>query len=190
MSLEAEITVYIAGAILVLPFAITGATYALASSLEGIKKVVEYVSNNPYETLLRVAGVTALGVGTYRHVERKLHVAETLDDFVKSAKRSEKPVDVQFQWGRGLERYAERIMLRSGKTRYEDTGRCDVFGSNLARGKATGVLSLVETALSLAESLEKNGLEVRVNGRTIDDARKYQTTCREWIEKGYAFIAG
>lgn len=159
-------------------------------NLEWIEKVIEYVGNNPYETTLGVAGVTALGIGTYRYIERKLHVAKTLDDFVERAKRSEAPVDIQFQYGRGLESYDESIILRAGKIRYESIGKCETFDTGHARGKAVGVLSLIETTIGLAEKIEKQGLEVTIKGKNIQYAKDYLVTCQDWVRKGYAFIAG
>lgn len=222
VSPEAEFAAYIAGAVIAFPFAITGAVYALAYAMKEIPKVVEsagnnplieYAMNNPYEIVLGVAGVAALGVGAYTYVERKLHVAKTLDDFVEKARKGKKPVEVNFQWEYGLENYGGHIKVSSGKVRHNyydgqseilcTVGSDSEFGEGmvgsglLARGKATTVLSLTETAIYLAEHLEKKGLEVRINGGTIvngpvsvDGAKAYLAACKEWVKSGHAFIIG
>lgn len=201
---------------------IVESSYAFAYMIERIPKIVESVSNNPFveyttnnpdETMPGIAGVTALGVGAYKYIERKMHVAETLDNFVEKARKGKKSVDVYFQCEYGLENYGGQIKVSSGKVRhnYYD-GQSEVlcivspdsgFGEGmvgsglLARGKATSVLSLIETAICLAEHLEKKGLEVRISGGTIvngptsiDDAKKYLAACKGWVENGYAFIVG
>lgn len=222
VSPEAELAAYIAGATLALPFAIVGATHAFAYGIKVAPKVIEvvsnnplvdYVKNNPYETTLGVAGVAALGAWCYTYIERKLHVAKTLDNFVEKARKGKKIVEVHFQWEYGLNNYGGHIKVNSGKVRhnyYDGQGEvlCTVgsysgFGETivgsglLARGKAATVLGLTETAICLAEHLEEKGLEVRINGGTIvngpvsiDSAKKYLAACKEWIERGNAFIIG
>lgn len=206
VSPETELIAYIAGAVVTLPFAITGAAHALAYTIREISKVVEftsnnptveYVANNPYESMFAMAGIAALGAGLYSYVERKLHVAKTLEDFVGKAKANKRPVEVQFQSGEGLGNYGENIQLKAGKVRYESIGECKAFGLSPARGKAIGVLSLIEAVICLAEDLEKKGFEVRINGGTIvngptsvDGAKKYLAACKKQVESDYAFIIG
>lgn len=198
LSPEKELIITLTGTSVAVCGITIGGIYGLAalfnayiSHRDEIIKATEYIANHPYISAAYAASIAALGIGTYKYIERKLHVAKTLDDFVEKAKKSEKQVDIQVQWGSGLESYDEKIMLRSGKTRYQHICcQCDVFGSHLTRGKALGILNLLETTVIVAENLENSGLVVRVNGGTIDDTKKYLITCKEWVEKGYAFIAG
>lgn len=189
----------IGGMAVTLPMFIVGSAYAFAYIVEEIPKVVEYVSknpfveyatNNPYEAMLGIAGVTALGIGAYKYIERKFHVAKTLDDFVERAKRSENLVNVHFQCGRGFGSYDESIKLTAGKIRYEYVGgQVETFGCP-ARAKAAGVLSLIETTIILAEDLQKKGLNVTIRGKNIQYAKDYLEECDQWIKSGHAFIAG
>lgn len=197
---ERALAYIVAGAVVILPLAICGSAYAMAYIIKEIPKVVEsvlnnplveYATNNPYEAMFSVASVTALGIWTYKYIERKMHVAETLDDFVERAKQNEIPVVVQFQYGRGLGSYDENIKLTAGKIRYDYTGgKVETFGSSFARGKAVGILGLIETTINLAEDLQKKGLNVTIRGKNIQYVKEYLEESHKWIKSGHAFIAG
>lgn len=208
----------IGGMAVTLPLFIVGSAYAFAYIIEKIPKVVEsvsnnlfveYVKNNPYESLLAVAGITALGIGAHKYIERKMHVAETMEDFVEKAKAGKKPVEVQFQFGQALLGSPEKsIMLRAGKVRYgcNYTDLDNIWLPPLqnysvqvgyAREIATNCLQNIESVIHLAEHLENKGLEVRISGGTIvngptsiDGAKEYLAACKGWVKSGNAFIIG
>ena len=169
--------------------------YTLISNLENIKKVCGWIADNPYETALGVTGVTALGIGTYRFVEKKLHETKTLDGFVEKAQKKTMPVTIELQIERGLLSYNQKITVKAGKIRYVQNEEYNSvitpeFGFGLARVKAIRVSDFLATCITLAKHLEKRGLEVRINGKNLDDTKNYLKTCKEWNENGYTFIAG
>ena len=199
LSPEEELIAIVIGLTVGYPLAFSGIVYGIAGAIKtyrnDVVKTTEYIANYPYLFAVGAAGITALGISTYKYIERKLHAAETLDDFVDKAKKTKSPLNIEFQHelpvtGGG---YYESFSLKAGRVRYNHKGRCGLYSLNEADNsgfgrypeEGTGLLSILEASINLAETLQKLGLEATVKGKSIRYARDHLTRCQDLFKKGY-----
>ena len=99
---DTDLMVHLAGMIFGLPLLMGGVIEAIGAYGNKLFQAAEYITVHPYEAAVGAAGVAALGFGAYKYVERKLHVAETLDNFVERARSMEVrdlSIDVKYNYG-------------------------------------------------------------------------------------------
>lgn len=92
-------------------------------SLETITKTMEAASSFSY---IVVTCAVIGGILAYAYIERKLHVAKSIDEFIAYAKKNNIAVEMNAELSyHGFDYYEGHIQVRAGKRRYTyDPMRC------------------------------------------------------------------
>ncbi len=152
-------------------------TYIAQQTLEWITDNFEPIINHPYGIAL---GAITLSIGAYGYMERKLHVARSVDDLIIKAKKNNDSVNVSFNWcnwdseARHYEgEYGNQVMLRAGKIRYTIGVNPSSYLSidSLDREKTAHYIALLQISVLMAEEIQNKGLEVTIRGENLQERK-------------------